>query len=295
MSSSRLVLASLTIAMSGIITLSSGVLYPSANAKVDVPIFAPVGASRVTPAVPNKPEDVKAVKQRLRDLGFDWIPDTDKMDTLTIHTLKLFQAIVRDKDKVKIETGVDGIVDPNGFTHKWLKSDNAPKWMLMPASGTGFKNYERVEQVQDDHDFGTDWLAETIKGAGKHYNTNYLAANASASLIVVNDSSRDCGRDTKDHKGHETGSMVDIRLPKKDGTAGGITVADGTYDRDAMRAIITAFHNQSNFQKARLNDATLAAEKIAIGGVERPLCVVDAGGGTVHDNHLHVDIKPPAR
>ncbi|TWT34048.1 hypothetical protein KOR34_38840 [Posidoniimonas corsicana] len=258
-----------------------------APAQHELPLSAAVGA----PPAPNRPADVSAVKDRLRSLGYVWVPTGDQMDTLTIHTIRLFQSIVQNRETVGGD-GADGVVNVNGPTHAWLQHADSPKWRLMPARGEGFENYELVEQVQDDHDHGVHWLAETLIGAGAHYQTNYRAAHPRAAPIVVNDASRDVGRDTPDHLGHETGSMVDLRLPRTDGRAGGITVDSPEYDRAAARAMLVALHQQPLFERARLNDRVLAAETVTVAGQRRPLCIPDRQG-RVHDNHIHVDIKPP--
>lgn len=261
-----------------------------ASGQVSVPLTAAVGASREAPPVANNAEDVVVLKKRLRDLGISWLPHDDQMDTATINAIKLFQAIVQNKEQIN---GVDGIVDVGGATHVWLQREDAPKWILLPARGEGFVSHELLNEVHDDHDFGTNWLGDTIAKAGRHYQLHYRSTVDKCALIHINDASRDCGGETKDHIGHESGCSVDIRLPLTNGKAGGV-VGDGGYDRNAMRAILTAFHQQPLFEQARLNDPALAAETISVNGKTRPLCVQDPAGSTpVHDNHLHIDIKNP--
>jgi hypothetical protein len=74
----------------------------------------------------------------------------------------------------------------------------------------------------------------------------------------------------------------DIRLPRKDGNVGGITVNDSTFDRAAMRALIQAFRTQTIASRVFLNDEQL---------IHEGLCQAVAG----HDNHAHFEVKPPIR
>ena len=74
----------------------------------------------------------------------------------------------------------------------------------------------------------------------------------------------------------------DIRLPRKDGNVGGITVDDQAFDRAAMRALIQAFRAQPEASRVFLNDEKL---------IQEGLCQSVTG----HDNHAHFEIKPPQR
>ena len=230
----------------------------------------------------NNAEDVKKVQQRLNDLGFTFVGTVDGLvGAKTIGAIKLLQSIKSGSQEV----GGDGRVDVAGDTHKWLEATNAPHWLKMPSSGDGFVNIE-VQDPNDLHDFGTDWLADMIEAAGAKYKTSHLDSHT-ASSITVNDAALPEGGDSPDHAGHETGLSCDLRLPKKN-TAGaspaGLTVASSDYDREAARAILKAYRAQplSNHDRIFLNDQTL---------IDEGLCKHSAG----HDNHIHVEVKPPAR
>lgn len=251
-----------------------------------------VGAPRANPTVTNHVSDVLTVRERLRELGFDWIDATGGVDDDLINTIRLFQAIINGHDRVG-GSGVDGIVDVNGKTHEWLNRQDAPRWIRMPGQGPGFYNVEVLEQEDDDHDYGTQWLADTIRSAGASYHRDYLASHSNASPIEVNDVSRPHGGDTPDHAGHETGLVADLRLPGIDGQGGGITFRSSSYDRSATRSMLIALHSQPLLVQAICNDTELAAETILVGGEPRPLCTVDAVGSNVHDNHIHIRIRPP--
>lgn len=230
----------------------------------------------------NKPGDVRAVKTRLIELGFDWISSEgviDQVDQLTIDTIKLFQTI---KEGLNTITG-DGRVDVNGDTLRWLQASNAPRWMMMPPGSReeGFVNDELADH-SDHHDFGTNWLAETLRGAGAKYRADFLSVHPNAALLSINDTSLPRGGNTPAHATHESGLASDIRLPRKDGDVGGITTAQAAYDRSAMRAMLQVFLAQPFAKRVLLNDSVLRTEG---------LCSFADG----HDNHAHFEIKPPAR
>lgn len=230
----------------------------------------------------NNSADVKAVKTRLIELGFGWLTADDVMGPTTVKTIKLFQAIKNGRNQVNI-MGNDGRVDPNGDTHKWLNADNAPRWMQMPpgSEADGFHNHE-LAQTNDAHDFGTNWLADTLRAAGQAYKEDFLSVNPSAALLTLNDFSLPQGGDTPMHATHETGLACDIRLPRKNGQTGGIVVGQASYDRKAMRAMIIAFRKQTQASRVLLSDQILVAEG---------LCIAAQG----HLNHAHFEVKPPAR
>lgn len=230
----------------------------------------------------NNSADVKAVKARLIELGFDWLTEDDIVGPTTVKTIKLFQAIKNGRNQVNI-MGNDGRIDPGGDTHKWLKADNAPRWMQMPQGSAteGFHNHE-LDQTDDAHDFGTNWLADTLRATAITYRDTHLSANPNAALLTLNDFSLPQGGDTPMHATHESGLACDIRLPRKNGTTGGVTTASAGYDRKAMRAMILAFRQQQQASRVLLSDQVLVAEG---------LCMAAAG----HDNHAHFEVKPPPR
>ena len=193
------------------------------------------------------------------------------------------------RDKV----GGDGRVDvPDAplknlhGTYNWIRAENAPRWQTMPEAfaGEGFFNFE-LSDTTDNHDFGTDWMANTIISAGWHYNDNYLSTHSDAALLTVNDVSLEQGGDTMDHKGHESGMACDIRLPHVNGKApGGIRFDHkDAYDQSAMRAMLQALKQQPLVEKIIFNDPKLVAEN---------LCIPDPSGVHTHDDHGHFELKP---
>jgi len=230
----------------------------------------------------NNPEDVLAVKTRLVELGFDFITADTEMASSTIKAIRLFQAIKGGLTVINPQQ-VDGRIDVSGETLKWLQATNAPRWMRMPAGSKaeGFVN-DNLADLADKHDFGTNWMADTLSATGATYRGEHLSAHPGAALLHINDTSLPEGGDTPAHAEHEAGLQSDIRLPHKDGSVGGIVVSAATYDRDAMRAMIKAFLKQKLARRVFLNDTVLISEG---------LCH-HAGG---HDNHAHFEIKPPPR
>jgi hypothetical protein len=226
----------------------------------------------------NNAEDVALVRARLVELGFDWIKSDTNVGPKLISVIQLFQSIFRGQDVVG-GTQIDGLIDVNGATIKWLNATNAPRWMRMTAKGTGFINME-AQDHGDHHDFGTQWLDEVIIFAGQEYEAFRSAKNAAP--LAINDASLPTGGNTPDHKGHETGLVCDLFLPKKNGEFGKTVTGAPEYDQLAMREQLRAFHRHPQLQVIFLNDKDLIAE-----GLCSPL--------DGHHNHAHVEIKPPLR
>ncbi len=228
----------------------------------------------------NNSEDVVKLKKRLIELGFDWLTPNRKIDADTVRTIKLFQSIKNGRNTV----GGDGRVDVPGDTFSWLQAVNAPQWQIMPqgSRSQGFYNYE-LQDISDKHDYGTNWMADTIKTAGKDYYDKYLSLHKNAALITINDVSLPRGGDTPDHKGHETGIACDLRLPRTDGTApGNTTYNHKLYDQSATRAMLISLQRQPLLKSILFNDPVLIA---------KGLCKYNKG----HNDHIHFEISPPKR
>lgn len=250
---------------------------PNPSGKVTIKLTKSVGVGVVN----KNNEEVKAVKQRLRDLGYNWVgnPNSITIDTGTVKAIKLFQSIIAGRSTV----AGDGRIDVGGFTHRWLQAENAPRWVAMPPSNPsiGFVNFER-DQTNDKHDFGTDWLADTILAIAKDYQASFLSTHSNAAPFAINDISLPHGGDTPDHAGHETGLMCDVFLPRKDGNFGGIHWWDESYDRSATRSLLKSMRNHKLVRAVFFNDPQLIQEK---------LCTRVRG----HDHHIHFEINPPVR
>jgi hypothetical protein len=226
----------------------------------------------------NLAADILAVKNRLADLGFP-VQRTTNFGSKTIEVIKLFQAIINDEQNLD---NVDGIIDLDGKTHKALQKSFAPRWQeMLPGSvQAGYLNSDFLAK-EDSGDFGTTWMVETIQAAGEIYKRDHLNNNSNAVLIAVNDISRQNGGSFPPHAGHQVGLCCDLYLPRKDGRSGAVTIFDSAYDRDAMRAMLKAFRQQTKHEirLIYLNDQTLIGES---------LCKKAQG----HDDHAHVEIRP---
>lgn len=255
------------------VTINVRAVQPTTGSN-DIRLIGSVGRGGV-----NNAQDVRQVKDRLRDLGFTWVGDLNTVDTGTIQAIQLFQSIIVGRSTVL----GDGRVDIDGLTLNWLRANNAPRWQMMPKSNPadGFINFE-LEDTSDNHDYGTNWLAQTILDAAADYQTTFRSANSNATPLVINNVSLPVGGDTPSHAGHETGLMCDVLLPHKGGDFGGITFRDNLYDQKAMRAILQSIRRQKLVRAVFFNDPKLIAEG---------LCDFVAG----HDNHVHFEITPPAR
>jgi len=230
----------------------------------------------------NEAKDVRATKNQLAYLGFDFFKHNGTADQGFIVAINLFQSIIHGHH-VLGGRGVDGRIDPRGFTITYLNSNNAPNWVLMPLQGPGFINHE-LKDTEDNHDYGTNWMSETLKGAGRIYSATYLKRNPVASKIAVNDVSIEQGGDTPDHRTHETGLSCDIRLPRIDGSWGDISNPNTNkqYDRSAMRAQLKALWKQALVETILFNDAIL---------IDEGLCEHHVG----HGDHVHFTISPKSK
>jgi hypothetical protein len=226
----------------------------------------------------NDPTDVRALRRHLRGLGFDWLAEGDVVDADLVAVIDLVQSIRNGRHQVR----GDGVVDVPGATHTFLRAHDVTRWQRMTPGGgadDGFVNIELLDP-NDDHEFGTSWMAQTIEDAGRAYHDGFRAQHPRAAAITVNDVSRPRGGPTPDHSGHETGLAADLRLPRRDGTAPGNTRhTSDTYDRDVMRAQLRATRHQPMVHRILFNDPTLIGEH---------LCTRAAG----HDDHVHVEIAP---
>jgi Penicillin-insensitive murein endopeptidase len=177
----------------------------------------------------------------------------------------------------------DGKIGVGGDTHLWLQAENAPRWGVLPAGNKleGWINDELAD-TSDNHDFGCNWLGLVLRAAGLSYLQNFLKTHPKASLLRLNDISMPRGGPTPSHASHQCGMCCDIKLPKLNGQAGGITYKDPSYDQMATRAILESLKAQPQASRIFFNDPDL---------IEEGLCQAVSG----HDNHVHFEIKPPVR
>lgn len=234
----------------------------------------------VGPGQSNRAEDVRAVQDRLTQLGFS-PPTHGRFDRATERTLRVFEALVTGREGV---SGTNAKLQPGSDLLNALSSPHAPRWVRVPASGPGFVNND-----VDGYSHATDRLVSVVRDAGQRYADGYLASHPSAASISLNDASRREGGPNRDHSTHEIGLDLDLRLPKKDGTSGS-NVLWRDYDREATYAIIEAFAKDSRVERVLCSDRKLL-QRISTSDVAWKHKVVY--GGASHRNHLHIDISPP--
>lgn len=241
----------------------------------------------VGPGGRNDPVDVRAVQRKLGALGY-YAGTADGLCGPKLQAaIRLFDAVVRavpELERGSAELASARRLDPGELAEQWLRAPNAPAWTRMPRSGTGFSNID-IER----HDYGTSWLADTIRDAGARYETSYRAT-ARAPLMLTNDASLRAGGDTRDHETHETGLDLDVRPARRSGN-GPLNYRQPAYDREATWAQIKAFLDSPNVEQVIYNDPEILARAEADARY-RGRIATDAAG--VHDNHFHVDLRPPA-
>jgi hypothetical protein len=243
---------------------------PSPVGAVTISLTGSVGRGGV-----NKPQEVIAVKKRMRDLGYDWVGDSAQVTTGFIAAINLFQSIIRGDETVD----GDGRIDIGAATHRWLQAKNAPVWKLMPKSdpSINFVNRE-LRDTDDKHDFGASWLFDAILEIAREYHRT----SPGSAPFTINDVSLPHGGDTKHHGGHETGLMCDVYLPRTDGRSGDIDMDSHLFDRNATRALLKAINKHPLMDTVLFNDKTLRGEGLCNFAPE-------------HHHHIHFKISPPVR
>ena len=224
----------------------------------------------------NRASDVKRVRDRLVELGYDFASSSSINDL--IRAIQLFQTVISGSTTLR----GDGRIDVGFNTQKFLEAANAPQWMRMPGEGVGFYNVEVLDQLTDTHDYGIDWISNVIRAAGIHYELAYRKNRSQVAPIAINDVSLSKGGRTPDHAGHQSGNAGDVVLPRKGGGYGSTRWSNANYDREATEAILKALRAQPWVDKGTLyfNDPTLVA---------KGLCRKFSG----HDDHIHFEINVP--
>ena len=86
----------------------------------------------------NTSSDVRAVKERLGELGFEFFRINSVSDQGLILSIRLFQSIIAGRSTLR----GDGRIDVGLTTNRYLDAVNAPRWTTMPLDGSGFTNFE---------------------------------------------------------------------------------------------------------------------------------------------------------
>ena len=244
----------------------------------------------------NAAADVTAVRDRLVELGYDWISGiTNGTDKEFIRTIKLFQSICAGH--AEFDFG-DGRIDPEGNTHRWLAAENAPGWVKIAGkSGVGWQNTNDFDV--DNGGFTTTWMLEAIGAAGLAYQMaqiiarlpltgfGMMAAKDAPPLWVRECSPKHGGR-AKGHGSHQTGLDVDMRLPLlppdnlKWTDLGSNGFKDKRFNRTAGKLQLQAIKVGMKPKLVLFNDPEFIRLRLS---TKFPN----------HDQHYHVRISPPDR
>lgn len=234
----------------------------------------------------NRPDDVRKVQRRLRELGFKIRVD-GLFGPRTSRAIKMFASIITGSEFVRM-SGTDYMA-PGSWQSMRMARDDAPRWVSVSGSGTGWTSIDK-----DGYGWGTDRAKAVIVAAGKHYEKNYRQADWDIPRIMINDISRRDGtvlrRNGKDeHVSHRNGTDIDIRLPRKAGYGmqSGTKTTWRSYDRDAMFAVMDAFGSNKNVERMIISDRDIKARAIREGKSWAAKIVIDKK----HISHLHVDVK----
>lgn len=255
----------------------------------------------------NNTDDVKTVQRRLQELGFFNV-NIDQSGSPTkdmIHAILLFQSIINGHARFQGKnrkyfperrSAVDGIISPGKRTERWLLASNAPRWIdirhFSPAPG--FRFHPESEASGTDH-YSTSWLKDVLEAAGKSYFDLVSKERSSFLPISAHEFSYRRGGYNPKHTGHQTGLVCDIRLPRNDGggddgVGGGITYKNVEYDMQLTWFVLLSLVHHPLVRLIIFNHDDLIAEINKVRG--RKICIRDKKGN-VHDNHIHVKIRPP--
>lgn len=256
----------------------------------------------------NDMSDVKVIRKRFRELGFHWVSKKGIGNSPDlIRAIELFQLIFKGIAKYeKKVSGVDGLVSKNGNTHKWLAAINAPGWTkIFGEKGVGWtttvdnlRKSGGSPYIESNGGYGTTWLLNTIKGAGRAYSKTWKITYP---LMWVRDCSPLKGGLAKGHASHQTGIDVDFRLPLKADPI--LKIADPTWDylktrsqrqkrlfREAVDAQLKALASQPLVKYIFYEDDTARPGEKKMHTKWRKVRVESN-----HEHHFHVRIKPPIR
>jgi hypothetical protein len=256
-----------------------------------------VGTGSAKKGLPhNAAADVTAIRDRLVELGYDWISAiTSGTDKDFIRTIKLFQSICAGHPQ--FDAG-DGRIDVEGGTHRWLAAENAPGWVKIAGkSGVGWQNTNDFDV--DNGGFTTTWMRDAISAAGVAYQLQLITLRLPLTgfgMLLAKDAPpmwvRECspkkGGHAKGHGSHQTGLDVDMRLPLlspdhlKWTDLGNNGFKDKRFNRIAAELQLTAIKAAMKPKLVLFNDPEF---------IRKRLCTKHVN----HDQHYHIRISPPER
>lgn len=153
----------------------------------------------------------------------------------------------------------------------------------MPESGAGFIAYNRNDMKADGLDqIGTKSTIEAIINIGREWNALH-----SDRKLQIGDISRPGGLDTSQHKGHQDGKIFDVRPMRNDakfGKGANLNYKSTSYDRELTKEFVKMVRKLYPSIYIRFNDGEIA-------GKGEFTYVHKDSGGTVHNDHLHLEFR----
>jgi hypothetical protein len=171
------------------------------------------------------------------------------------YCIRLFQSTTRGRDSLR---SVDGRIDPDGLTHRWLNALNAPRWMRVPR-GSAEEGFHCRAQVGlgDDHWWATDWLIDTVRDIAARY---HEMGEDQQVLRVLAASPLAGGGEDEAGTRSPNGLGVELALPTSVSMTRLATVGAEAYDRNATRRLLQAIWEQGSIDAVYLADPELAGE-----------------------------------
>lgn len=124
-----------------------------------------------------------------------------------------------------------GLIEAGGAEHAWLRARDAPRWELLPEAGEGFECETEAYPLT----FGTSWLVEALRRAGREYSFAHSRDRPAAPPFRVIAASTREGGLFPDARSHQTGLQIRLRLP--------VDPADGDVDWAATQAQVLALES----------------------------------------------------
>ena len=153
----------------------------------------------------------------------------------------------------------------------------------IPESGAGFVAYNRNDVKAEGLDqIGTKETIEAIIRIGQEWNALHADRK-----MQIGDISRPGGLDTSQHEGHQDGKIFDMRPLRNDGATGkgaNLTYNSPSYHRDLTKEFIQMVKRLYPNIFIRFNDGEIA-------GKGEFTYVHKDKGGTVHNDHLHLEFR----
>ncbi len=268
----------------------------------------------------NAQEDVDAVRQRLRALGFSWISQTGLGNEPDfVRTIELFQAICKGQTKFTRGNGVNGKIIPLDFTHEWLAASNAPGWVkIYGKKGKGWsstvdqnpsggkKEWDGGTPYRElNGGYGTTWIYRVVTEVAMAYSKCRISQYPD---MWVRDCAPKKGGRADFHGSHETGLDIDMRLPLRpimDHMP--VSPLHGPRPHPMWTFLKTKKDRKEQLYREALEYQLLLlnnhARVLKIFFIDEPMKGVQnltRKYGKVrieedHENHIHIRIQPPTR